>query len=181
MPGPVKSRDLAREAQALRPELPILYTSGYSEDVIVHQGRLDEGVQLLSKPYTREDLARKIGGLLRRHKPVVLVVEDDPLVRMATVDMVKALGFAVLQAEDAPAALSLLGQADPIDVLFTDVGLPGVRGPELAVRARGLRPDLKVIFASGYSDVADGNPIPGATHLRKPYEQEELAEALGVG
>jgi len=76
--------------------------------------------------------------------------------------------------------LSLLGQAEPIDVLFTDIGLPGVRGPELALRARGMRPDLKVIFASGYGDVAETSPIPGATHLRKPYEQEELAEALGV-
>ncbi|HEY2659321.1 MAG TPA: CHASE3 domain-containing protein [Caulobacteraceae bacterium] len=180
MPGPVKSRDLAREAQALRPGLPVLYTSGYTENAIVHHGRLDEGVQLLSKPYTRDSLARKIRSLLNTIRRVVLVVEDDFLVRMAAVDMIEALGFTPLQAGDAPSALAILEGAEDIDILFTDVGLPGVRGTELAIQAKAMRPDLRVIFASGYGDLGETDGLPTATHLRKPYEQDELAEALAA-
>lgn len=64
MPGPVRSPELARQAKALSPDLEVLFTSGYTENAIVHGGRLDPGVQLLSKPYRREDLARKIRQLL---------------------------------------------------------------------------------------------------------------------
>jgi len=178
MPGPVKSRDLALEAQRLRPDLPVLYTSGYTEDAIVHQGRLDEGVQLLSKPYSRDGLARKVRAMLKTARPVVLVVEDDPLVRLSAVDMIEALGFSTLQAGDAKAALEILRKAERIDVLFTDIGLPGMRGPELAERALKRRKDLKVIFSSGYGETAETALVTGATHLAKPYQQDHLAKVL---
>ena len=176
MPGPIRGRELAIEAQTLRPGLPVLFTSGYTDDAIVHDGRLDPGIQLLSKPFTREDLARRIRGLLGRARPVVLVVEDDALVRLAAVDMVGALGFTALQAGDAPAALALLQGEARIDILFTDVGLPGMRGPELAREALALRPDLKVIFASGYTETISA--IEGGLRLVKPYQQDELSEVL---
>jgi PAS domain S-box-containing protein len=179
MPGPVKSRDLAREAQRLRPGLPVLFTSGYTENAIVHQGRLDEGVQLLSKPYTREDLARRIRGLLHAAQAVVLVVEDDALVRMAAVDMVQTLGFTALQAGDAGEAMAILRGKARVDVLFTDIGLPGMRGPELAAKAVALRPELKVVFASGYSENEEARAFGGAEHLGKPYQHDQLAEVLG--
>ena len=179
MPGAVKSRDLANEAQKLRPGLPVLFTSGYTENAIVHHGRLDEGVQLLSKPYSRDDLARKIRGLLKDSRRVVLVVEDDALVRLSAVDMIEALGFTALQAEDGPSALAILQDEQKIDVLFTDVGLPGMRGHELAHEALKLRSELKVVFASGYGE-ADDSAVSDATHLGKPYEQDELAAALGA-
>jgi PAS domain S-box-containing protein len=179
MPGPLKSRDLAIEAQKLRPGLPVLFTSGYTENAIVHQGRLDEGVQLLSKPYSRDDLARRLRALLGRAHPVVLVVEDDDLVRMAAADMVEALGFTALQAADAEEALEILGGGGRVDVLFTDIGLPGMRGPELAAKAVGLRPRLKVVFASGYGETAETQDIPAASHLGKPYQHSQLAEVLG--
>jgi PAS domain S-box-containing protein len=180
MPGPVKCRDLAREAQALHPGLPVLFTSGYSENAIVHQGRLDEGVQLLSKPFSREDLARKIRSLLQKAPRVVLVVEDDALVRMAAVDMVESLGFSAAQAGDAEEALEILKASERIDVLFTDIGLPGMRGPELAAKAVALRPGLKVVFASGYGETEEAQGVAGARHLAKPYEQSQLAEVLDV-
>ena len=180
MPGTVKSRDLANEAQRLRPGLPVLFTSGYTENAIVHHGRLDDGVQLLSKPYSRDDLARKIRAQLKDNRRVVLVVEDDALVRMSAVDMTEALGFTPLEAEDAPSALKILGGDARIDVLFTDIGLPGMRGHELARKALELRPDLTIVFASGYGETEEGQEIEGARHLGKPYEQDELAEALGA-
>jgi PAS domain S-box-containing protein len=178
MPGPVKSRDLAREAQALRPGMPVLYTSGYTDNAIVHHGRLDEGVHLLSKPYSRDGLARKIRAMLKTVRPVVLVVEDDPLVRLSAVDMIDALGFTTLQAADATAALRFLNGGERVDILFTDIGLPGMRGPELAARAVQIRQGLKVIFASGYGDTEETAAIEDALHLAKPYEQDRLAEAL---
>ena len=60
MPGPVRSPELARQARLLLPDIEVLFTSGYTQNAIVHGGRLDPGVELLSKPYRREDLARKI-------------------------------------------------------------------------------------------------------------------------
>ena len=60
MPGPMRSPELARKARERIPNIAVLFTSGYSENAIVHSGRLDEGIELLSKPYTREALARKI-------------------------------------------------------------------------------------------------------------------------
>jgi PAS domain S-box-containing protein len=180
MPGPVKSRELAAEAQRLRPGLPVLYTSGYTENAIVHHGRLDEGVQLLSKPYAQDDLARKIRAMLKDGRRAVLLVEDDVLVRMAAQDMIESLGFSVLQAGDAKAALELLKSGERIDILFTDVGLPGMRGPALAKEAARLRPALKIIFASGYGETEETAAITGAVQLAKPYDRDLLAEALGA-
>jgi PAS domain S-box-containing protein len=177
MPGAVKARELAAEAERLRPGLPVLFTSGFTDDAIVHQGRLDPGVQLISKPYARDDLARRILALLKDRRPVVLVVEDEPLVRLAAVDMIDALGFRPIEAADAQAALAQLRSGQRVDILFTDVGLPGMRGPELAQEATKLRPNLRVIFASGY-DEADEDTA-GAAHLGKPYEQDQLAHVLG--
>ena len=64
MPGSVKTRDFANRVEAMAPSLPILFTSGYTDNAIVHHGRLDPGVALLSKPYTRDDLARKVAQML---------------------------------------------------------------------------------------------------------------------
>jgi CheY-like chemotaxis protein len=176
MPGPVGSRELAERAKAMHPGLPVLFTSGYSQDVIVHRGRLDEGVQLLSKPYQREDLARRVRELLDAARPVVLIVEDEPLVRLSAVDMVEELGFVVLEAEDGPEALGHLRSAERIDILFCDVGLPGMRGPELAKEAIALRPDLRVVFASGYGEASEG--VEGRLFLSKPYDRDDLVRTL---
>ncbi len=64
MPGGMSGRDLAEQATKIRPHLKVLYTSGYTENAIVHHGRLDPDVQLLSKPYRRIDLAKRLRGLL---------------------------------------------------------------------------------------------------------------------
>jgi PAS domain S-box-containing protein len=176
MPGEVKSRDLAAQAQALYPNLPVLFTSGYTENAIVHHGRLDEGVHLLSKPYQREDLARRVRSLLDAAKPVVLIVEDEPLVRMAAIDMIEEAGFTVLQAADAKQALEHLNGKSRIDILFTDIGLPGMRGPELAVEAVKLRKGVKVVFASGYGEAA--GDMADAQYLSKPYDQDDLVRTL---
>lgn len=81
----------------------------------------------------------------------ILVVEDDDVVRMLTTEVLEEFGYQVLSAEDAEQALRTLAAADTrIDLLLTDVGLPGMSGPELARQALTLRPELAILFASGY-------------------------------
>lgn len=83
---------------------------------------------------------------------IVLIVEDDPDVRALTARQVTTLGYQVLEAPDGPTALGLLGDNTPVDLLLTDVMLPsGMTGVELARKAMGLRPQLRVLYMSGYS------------------------------
>jgi CheY-like chemotaxis protein len=208
MPGPLRSPELAHKARALLPDIAVLFTSGYTENAVVHGGRLDEGVDLLSKPYTREALARKVREALQNARrraaarpaapaavaprPIaaaegraaarlrVLLVEDTALIRMATADMLAALGHAVSEAGNAAEALAILA-AKAIDVLLTDIGLPDMSGEDLAVEARRRHPGLRIVFASGdTSGIGAGAAaqLADAIALGKPYDQEGLAAAL---
>ena len=179
MPGSMKTPAFVKAANKLRPAMPVLYTSGYTENAIVHHGRLDVGVSLLSKPYGKADLARKIAAALVGERRTVLIVEDEALVRTAAVDLIADLGFAVLEAADAAEALAILETGGRVDVLFTDIGLPGMRGDELAKQARTQRPDLQIILASGYADHGAVEGLDGVTGLDKPYDAAALAKALG--
>ena len=109
----------------------------------------------------------------------ILVVEDDAQVREAVVETLTGLGYRVLKAGDAQSALSVLESGVPVDMLFTDVVMPGpLRSPELARRARALQPDIEVLFTSGYTEnaiVHGGRLDAGVALLSKPYRQEELA------
>jgi CheY-like chemotaxis protein len=199
MPGAVSTREMARRAQELNPHVKILYTSGYTQNAIVHNGRLDDDAFLLSKPYRKDELARKLrsvfAGTARGPLPAeppaavadrphgkVLVVEDVMLIRMATVDMIEQLGFEALEAGDGAEALSVLQKNPDIGILLTDLGLPGMNGRQLVEEARRLRPDLKVIVASGYSTEAQagGRPDGEIAHLTKPFDLGQLRRALGA-
>ncbi len=199
MPGPIHTRELARRAQELRPNIVVLYTSGYTQNAIVHNGKLDDDVFLLSKPYRRDELARKLRSLLdgRRNRaappppaapdaapPVpshrkVLVVEDVALIRMTAVDMIEEIGLRAVEAADGAQALSILQNDPDIDVLLTDLGLPGMTGRQLMEEALRLKPGLKVIIASGYATEREAGGMPAhAAHLMKPYDMEQLRNAL---
>ena len=196
MPGSISTRDFTRRARELLPGLLVLYTSGYTEDAIVHDGKLDEGAFLLSKPYRKDELARKLRGVFAagraRHPDApppaapaprgkVLVVEDVALIRLATMDMVEHIGFSAVEAGDATQALSLLKADGDIEILLTDLGLPGMNGRQLVEEARRLKPGLKVIIASGYAgDTEDGGrpQDPGISHLVKPFDLGQLRQVL---
>lgn len=109
----------------------------------------------------------------------ILVVEDDALVRAYATAQLRALGHEVLEAADAGAALAVLEGRSDIDLLFTDVVLPGPRnGAALAAEARRLRPGLRVLYCSGYpadAVVAGGSVDPDVDLLGKPYRRGELA------
>jgi PAS domain S-box-containing protein len=113
----------------------------------------------------------------------VLLVDDDAAVRDAAVGLLESLGYEVLVASSGQGALDVLARSEGIDVLFTDVIMPnGMSGGELAEEARRLRPDLKVLFASGYFEgalVRDGDLAAATTHfLVKPYRKKDLARKM---
>ncbi|BAQ81597.1 PAS domain-containing hybrid sensor histidine kinase/response regulator [Pseudomonas sp. St29] len=111
----------------------------------------------------------------------VMVVEDDPAVRMLVLNVLNELGYRAFEAEDARSALPLLESPTRIDLLVTDVGLPGMNGRQLAEIARQQRPGLKVLFMTGYAEKAaerQGFLEPGMDLLAKPFSIEELAQKI---
>ncbi|MBV8165879.1 MAG: response regulator [Alphaproteobacteria bacterium] len=111
----------------------------------------------------------------------VLVVEDDPDVRAAVVEMIEDLGYVVQEAANPDDALVIL-KAQPVDLLFTDVVMPGtIKSTELAEHARALQPHIKVLFTSGYSEnaiVHHGRLDDGVHLITKPYKRDQLARRL---
>jgi CheY-like chemotaxis protein len=108
----------------------------------------------------------------------VLVVEDNDGVRAHSVSILAELGYQVLEAADADAALEILDQGARIDLLFTDVVLPGRSGRELADAARVQRPGLRVLYTTGYSRdaiVHNGRLDPGVQLIAKPFTFDQLA------
>ncbi|MFN3944236.1 MAG: PAS domain-containing protein [Allosphingosinicella sp.] len=116
-----------------------------------------------------------------RAAATVLVVDDDSDVRRFLADSLGDLGYRVEEAEDGPSALTRIEGGAP-DLLLVDYAMPGMTGAEVADRARSLRPDLPVLFASGYSDTAAIEKAvgPSATVLRKPFRIDELEEAVAA-
>jgi PAS domain S-box-containing protein len=110
----------------------------------------------------------------------ILVVEDDVSVRMLVVDVLQELGYAPLEAAHADAAMAILRHA-AVDLLVTDVGLPGLNGRQLAGLAQDLRPGLKVLFMTGYAqDAADRSEFlgPAMTMITKPFAVDLLAQKI---
>ncbi|MBD2110258.1 MULTISPECIES: PAS domain-containing protein [Cyanophyceae] len=120
---------------------------------------------------------------------LILLVEDNALVRAHAQQQLESLGYRVLAAENGPAALKLLHQWPEIDLLFTDVIMPGgMTGCDLAAAAHRLQPQLRVLYTSGYTENAlihQGAQEPGILLLAKPYQRAELArhvrQALAKG
>lgn len=206
MPGALKSADLARKAKERVPHIGVLFTSGYTENSIVHGGRLDPGVQLLSKPYSREQLAHKIRhvlnnrvqrdlaiGQLATQTPAsdetqpserhdaravsILLVEDEPLIRMSAMDMLAEGGYRAREAGSAEEALVLLGQ-EAADIVLTDLGLPGMSGEELCHEVRKRWPRTAIIFATGMNAGPALDENARTALLRKPHSMEELLAAI---
>jgi signal transduction histidine kinase/CheY-like chemotaxis protein len=109
----------------------------------------------------------------------VLLVDDDEAVRSTTGLILEAMGYTVVEADSGRAALARLADDEPIDLLLTDVAMPGMNGPELARQARALRPVMPIVFFSGY---ADPEAVAGDAILqrmvRKPFRAAELANQI---
>ncbi|MGC2050435.1 MAG: response regulator, partial [Methylovirgula sp.] len=111
----------------------------------------------------------------------VLVVEDDPDVRTYSAEILRDLGYRVREAGNAKTALETLRESNDFALLFSDVGLPGMNGTELAEEARRLRPQLKILLTTGYAQdalIEHGKFGPGVLLLPKPFARAELAEKI---
>ncbi|MCW1753569.1 hybrid sensor histidine kinase/response regulator, partial [Rhizobium acaciae] len=200
MPGPLRSPELARMARERLPDIAVLYTSGYTENSIVHGGRLDPGLELLSKPYTREELARKIRHVLTirtqrrqgagdaavavaKHPEIaseklkLLLVEDDAFIRMDTAEILQDLGYDVIEADSGESGVEILGHT-VVDIIVADVGLPGMSGQVFAAKAREAFPSVGLVFATGNSGLPDANHLPGSVLLSKPFSSAALDQAV---
>jgi CheY-like chemotaxis protein len=108
----------------------------------------------------------------------VLVVEDEADVRSYSIECLQELGFSVLHSSDGPSALRMIAEHPEIRLLFTDVGLPHMNGRELAEHARRMRPELPVLFTTGYAQDAmfqQGKLEANAELLTKPFNRAQLA------
>ena len=115
------------------------------------------------------------------HPTTVLLVEDEILISMLVADRLSENGFAVHEVATADEALRYIDAGGAVDVLFTDVDLPGsMDGAELANRVRQRRPELPIVYASGRYDSADfGGLMPRSVFLGKPYDPDEVCTLLG--
>ena len=112
---------------------------------------------------------------------VVLVVEDETAVRDLVVDVLQELGYRAIEAVDGPSGLKLLQSKMQLDLLVTDIGLPGLNGRHLADAARQHRPDLKILFMTGYAEnatIANGFLEPGMEMITKPFAIEALVTRI---
>jgi CheY-like chemotaxis protein len=113
------------------------------------------------------------------HKAAILVVEDEILIRMNTADMIEEAGYDVVEARDARAALDILKQRDDIDVVFTDVNMPGTMdGLELARFICGTWPWIHVVITSGKMMLRDEDIPDEGRFLPKPYNSRQLTHVL---
>ncbi len=184
LPGGMNGRQLADAARALSPRLLVLFTTGYARNAIVHGGRLDPGVHLITKPFSYDELAAKVRDVLdsRMVPPRILVVEDEPLVSMMAAEALDEAGFAVEEAASAAEALAKLRrESEVFDAVILDMRLPDGTGDNLARELRAMRADLPIVIASGYDRAplqqlfADDARI---VVVAKPYLGDDLRVAL---
>ncbi len=109
----------------------------------------------------------------------LLLVDDDFLISLSTKALLEDLGHTVIQAASGAKALEVLRTEKPIDLMITDYAMPGMTGLQLAEAARGLRPELPILLATGYADLPAGSTLD-LPRLSKPYHQKQLAEQITV-
>ena len=202
MPGNLRSPELARRAKEILPDIGVLFTSGYTENAIVHAGRLDEGVELLSKPYTNDQLFQKIGRVMAKvgkeapkvepddQSPLkaggedaerlrVLVVEDEILIRMNLAEMLNELGAEIKEAGNLSDAQAAFASGD-FDIVITDISLPD-GSAENWVTELVTNGHTGIIISSGHpadGDLAAHIAARSVGVLSKPYELNDVERCL---
>ncbi|HEY8288442.1 MAG TPA: MHYT domain-containing protein [Acetobacteraceae bacterium] len=130
---------------------------------------------------TEEQTERRSDPPRARSGEKILVVEDDPVVRSYSVEALRELGYRILEAEDAAAPLAILGVHHDIDLMFTDIGLPGMNGRALAETVVRQQPATKILYTTGYAGAAltaNGTLGPDVALLQKPFTRDVLAESV---
>jgi PAS domain S-box-containing protein len=185
LPG-ANGRELLDRARRYRPNLKALLTTGYARDTIVHNGRLDAGIHLLTKPFTRAQLASRVREVLDLPRsrpaksPLALVVEDEELVRLSLTETLESLGFRIVEASTSAGAVSIAETTADLDVAIIDIGLPDRSGLDLARDLRNKFPRLPLIIASGYGTGQLGSLSNDTSiaYLPKPYDERAVLSVL---
>jgi PAS domain S-box-containing protein len=183
LPGDYNGKELADEARRRRPYLRVLYTTGYARTDILRQGRLDANAQVVTKPFTFDELSTKVRAVFDgKEKNVILLVEDEVLVAAIAAENLRDIGFEVIEVTSAKAALEHAAKdANGIKAAIVDIGLPDKKGDVLAAELRALRADLPIIVATGHSSDALPKELREADKvavLGKPYDLKDLRAAL---
>ena len=184
LPGGMNGRRLGEEARKRRGTLKVLFTTGYARNAIVHEGRLDPGVELLTKPFTQGALAEKLRDILdaKSGQARILLVEDDAMIQMLATEYLEEAGLKVDTAPSATDALNKLRLIPGgVDAVIIDIGLPDRSGDALVREIRSLYPTLPLVVASGRGRedlqlLFAG--VPRLSVVSKPYTADGLTAAL---
>ncbi|MBP9234773.1 MAG: response regulator [Hyphomonadaceae bacterium] len=120
-------------------------------------------------------LEREDGQAVARAK--ILIIDDDVLIAMGTVDMLEDLGHEVIEANSSASALELLKAGSDVDLMITDFSMPGINGAQLAEEAKRLKPGMPILLATGFAEMPKG-AITDIPRLGKPYSQAQLAREI---
>ena len=184
LPGGMNGRQLATAARRLNRKLKVLFTTGYARDAIVHEGRLDPGVQLITKPFAYAALSGKVRDMLdaRAAPRRILVVEDEDLIQMLLSSQLEDMGFEVEITGSAAAAKSKLALLrGQVDAAIVDLGLPDAAGDSLVRELRAVYPGLPIVISSGYDQATLRGRFPterSIEFLSKPFTAEQLEAAI---
>jgi PAS domain S-box-containing protein len=183
LPGDYNGKELADEARRRRPYLRVLYTTGYARTDILRQGRLDTNAQVVTKPFTFDELSTKVRAVFdAKAKNIILLVEDEVLVAAVAAENLREIGFEVIEVTSAKAALAhATKDVAGLKAAIVDIGLPDQKGDVLAAELRKLRGDLPIIVATGHSSEGVPKELREAQKvavLGKPYDLNDLKAAL---
>jgi hypothetical protein len=182
MPG-MSGHELAAQLKPLRPEMKVLYMSGYTASAIVRQEILEAGINYLQKPVSRDNLAAKVREVLGPPRPAgtVLVVDDEVGIRSLVRQVLQSAGYDVLEAENGKQAIRE-AENQKVDLVITDLAMPEQEGIGTIQLLRAERPGLKIIAMSGATSVQDyldvAKTLGAHASLARPVQPDQLLETV---
>jgi CheY-like chemotaxis protein len=177
MPG-LTGKELADRLKASRAGMKVLFTSGYTQNVIVHRGVLDAGVAYLPKPFIPEALAESVRETLgpALAAGTILVVDDEDGVRRLLAKILVGEGYSVLEAANGKEATQIV-ESRPVDLMITDLVMPEQEGIETVRRLSASHPKVKIIAMSGAFEgkfLATAGMLGAHATLAKPIDTNRL-------
>jgi CheY-like chemotaxis protein len=185
LPDGMNGQQLAEEARRQRPDLKVLMTTGYARNAILNHGKVDPGVQLITKPFSFAALAAKVRSVLDMpaRSGRILLVEDEILIQMLAVDQLESLGFKVETAASADEAMRKIKLNGDLEAAIVDIGLPDRKGDVLIGEMRAIYPSMPIVVASGYGEAEAKKRFRSderVSFLAKPYATDQLRAALAA-
>ncbi|HXY25863.1 MAG TPA: response regulator [Candidatus Acidoferrum sp.] len=182
MPG-MDGKTLAEKLKQRRPQVRVLYMSGYNEDIVSHRGVLEVGVEYLTKPFAPETLAAKVREVLAgpAERQTILVVDDEEGIRNLFQDLLGS-SYRVLLASDGAEALKIIRRAEPLDLVITDLVMPNQEGIETIQALRKQHAKMRIIAMSGAFEgqfLKTAKYLGADATLAKPIEPKILRETVG--